>query len=60
MAREVDFRKTRLGEYTVPSNCCLGQDPLEVSHCSGDRMLVSSGKSSTSSTNDVFSVIKII
>ena len=60
MAREVDFRKSRLGEYSASSNFFSGQDPLEISHCSRDRMLVSLGKSSTSFTNDVFSVIEFL
>ena len=43
MARGMDFRKLRLGEYTAPSSLCLCQYPPEVSH---NRILVSSGKGS--------------
>ena len=37
MARGMDFRKARLGEYTVPSSFSLCQFPPEVSHCSGQQ-----------------------
>ena len=46
MAREMDFRKPRLGEYTAASSLCLCQHPPEVSHCSRNRISVSSGKTS--------------
>lgn len=58
MAREVDFQKSRLGEYTAPSSLCLCQYPPEVSHCSGDRISVSLGKRLTFITNDIFVLLK--
>ena len=33
MARGMDVRKPRLGEYTAASSLCLCQHPPEVSHC---------------------------
>ena len=61
MARGMDFRKPRLGEYvhTAPSSLCLYQYPLEVSHCSRNRISVSSGKRGLDFiTNDVFLLLK--
>ena len=40
----MDFQKPRLREYTAPSSLCLCQYSPEVSHCSRDRISVSSGK----------------
>ena len=51
MAREMDFRKPRLGEYTAASSLCLCQHPPEVSHCSRNRISVSSGKGLSFITN---------
>ena len=42
MARRMNFPKLRLGEYTASSSLCLCQYPLEVSHCSRNRISVSS------------------
>ena len=53
MARGMDFRKPRLGEYTAPSSLCSYQYPPEVSHCSRNRISVSSGKGFNFITNDV-------
>ena len=36
MARGMDFRKPKLGEYTDPSSLCLCQYPPEV-HATGYR-----------------------
>ena len=58
MAREMDFRKPRLGEYTAASSLCLCQHPPEVSHCSRNRISVSSGKGLDFITNDVFLLLK--
>ena len=59
MAREMDFRKPRLREYTAASSLCFFcQYPPEVSHCSCNRESVSPGKDLNFITNDVF-VIKI-
>ena len=44
--------------YTAPSSLCLWQYPPKVSHCSRNRILVSSGKSLTFITNYVFLVTK--
>ena len=43
MARGMDFRKPRLGEHTAPSSLRTCQYPPEVSHCSRNRISVSSG-----------------
>ena len=43
MARNMDFRKPRLGEYTAPLKLCLRQYPQEVSHCSRNRISVRKG-----------------
>ena len=53
MARGMDF-----GEYTAPSSLCLCQYPPEVSHCSRNRISVSSGKVFNSITNDVILSLK--
>ena len=60
MARGMDFRKPRLGEYvyTAPSSLCSYQYPPEVSHCSRNRISVSSGKGLDSITNIVFLLLK--
>ena len=58
MARGMDFRKPRLGEYTAPSSLCSYQYPPEVSHCSRNRISVSSGKGLDFITNDVFLLLK--
>ena len=44
--------------YTAPSSLCLWQYPPKVSHCSRNRILVSSGKSLTFIINYVFLVTK--
>ena len=44
MARGIDFRKPRLGEYTGPSSLCVCQYQPKVSQCSRNRISVSSGK----------------
>ena len=53
MARGMDFRKLRLGEYTAASSLCLCPHSPEVSHCSRSRISVSSGKGLNFITNDV-------
>ena len=53
MARGMDFRKPKLGEYTAASSLCLCQYPPEVSHCSRNRISVSPGKGLNFITNDV-------
>ena len=58
MARGMGFRKPRLGEYTAPSGLCSYQYPPEVSHCSRNRISVSSGKGLDLITNDVFLILK--
>ena len=60
MARGMDFRKPRLGEYvyTAPSSFCSYQYPPEVSHCSCNRISVSSGRGLDFTTNDVFLLLK--
>ena len=58
MARGMDFRKPRLGEYTTPSNLCLCQYPHEVSHCSLNGISVSPGKGLKFITNDVRLLLK--
>ena len=58
MAREMDFPKPRLAEHKGPSSLCLCQYPPEVSHCSGNRIPVSSGKGLTFNTNNVFLFLK--
>ena len=60
MARGMDFWKPRLGEYvhTAPSSLCSYQYPPEVSHCSRNRISVSSGKGLEFITNDVFLLLK--
>ena len=45
-------------EHKAPSSLCLCQYPPEVSHCSGNRIPVSSGKGLTFNTNDVFLFVK--
>ena len=52
MARGIDFRKLRFGEYTVPSNLCICQYPSEV------RISVSLGKGLNFITNAVFLLLK--
>ena len=47
-------RKPRLGEYTTPSSLCSCQYPPEVSHCSDNRVSVSSGKGLNLITNYAF------
>ena len=42
MARGMDYRKPRLGEYAAPWSLCLCQYPPEVSQCS--RISVSLGE----------------
>ena len=59
MARGMDFRKSRLAEHKAPSSLSLCQYPPEVSHCSGNRIPLSSGKGLTFDTNDVFLFFKI-
>ena len=59
MARGMDFRKPRLAEHKAPSSLCLCQYPPEVSHSSGNRIPLSSGKGLTFNTNDVFLFFKI-
>ena len=58
MARGMYFGNLGLGEYTAPSSWCLCQYPLEVSHCSRNRISVSSGKGLNFITNDVFLLLK--
>ena len=60
MARGMDFRKPRLGEYlyTTPSSSYSYQYPPEVSHCSRNRISVSSGKGLDSIINVVFLLLK--
>ena len=58
MARRMEFRKPRLGEYTTASNLCLCQHPPEVSHCSRNRISVSSGKGLNFITNNVVLLLK--
>ena len=58
MARGIDFWKPRLGEYTAPSSLCLCQYPPELSHRSGNRISVSSGKDLTFIANDIFLLLK--
>ena len=57
MARGMDFRKLRLWGM-APSSLCIGQYPPEVSHCSRNRISVSSGKGSNFITNNVFLLLK--
>ena len=56
MVREMDFRKPKLKEYTTPSSLC--QYPPEVSHCSRNRISVSTGKGVNFITNVVFLLSK--
>ena len=58
MARRMEFRKSRLGEYTAASSLCLCQHPPEVSHCSHNRISVSSGKGLNFITNNVVLLLK--
>ena len=58
MARGIDFWKPRLGEYTAPSSLCLCQYPPELSHRSGNRISVSSGKDLTFIANGIFLLLK--
>ena len=58
MACGMDLRKLRLEECTAPSSLCLCQYPPEVSHCSRNRISVSSGKGLNFITNYVFLVTK--
>ena len=53
MARGMDFWKPWLGEFMAPLSLFLCQYPSEVSHCSRNRILVSSGKGLNFITNDV-------
>ena len=54
MARGMNFEKPRLGQNTCPSSLCLFQYPLEVSHCSDNRISVSLGKGLNFITNYMF------
>ena len=54
MARGMDFRKPRLGEYTAPSSLCLCQYLPEVLRCARNRTSVTSGKGLNFITIDVF------
>ena len=54
----VDFRKTRLGEYTAPLSLHLSQYQPEISHCSRNMRLVSSGKGLNFITTEVVLLIK--
>ena len=58
MARGMYFWKLRLEEYTAPSSLCLCQYPPEISHCSRNRISVSSGKGLNFITNYVFLVTR--
>ena len=58
MARGMDFRKPSLGEYTAPSSLCSYQYTPEFSHCSRNRISVSSGKGLDFIKNDVFLILK--
>ena len=58
MARGIDFWKPSLGEYTAPSSLCLCQYMPELSHRSGNSITVSSGKSLTFITNDIFLLLR--
>ena len=58
IARGMDFRKPRLGEYTAASNFRLCQYPPEFSHCSRNRISLSSGKGLNFITNDVFLILQ--
>ena len=53
--RGMDFRKPRLGEYTAATSLCYLP---EVSHCSRNRISVSSGKGLNFITSDVFLLLK--
>ena len=60
MACGMYFRKLKLEEYmAAPSSLCLCQHQLEVSHCSRNRISVSSGKGLNFITNYVLLVKKI-
>ena len=54
----MDFQKPRKREYTVALSLCLFQHPPEVSHCSRNRILVSSGKGLNFIKNDVVLLLK--
>ena len=54
MARGMDSRKPKLGEYTAPSSLCLCQYLPEVLRCSRNRISVTSGKGLNFITIDVF------
>ena len=59
MARKMDFRKLRLEEYTAPSNLCIPVSyPPEVSHCSRNRIQLSSGEGFNFITNNVFLLLR--
>ena len=58
MARGMDFRRPRLGEYTAPSSLCSYLYTPEFSHCSHNRISVSSGKGLDFIKNDVFLILK--
>ena len=58
MARAMDFRKPRLREYSTPSSLCLCQYPPKISHCSRNRISVSSGKGLHFITNYVFLLLE--
>ena len=59
MARGMDFRKPRWVEHKAPSSLCLCQYPPEVSHCSGNRITLSSAEGLTLNANDIFLFLKI-
>ena len=58
MARGMDFRKLRLGEYTAASSLCFCRHSPEVSLCSRNRISVSSGKGLNFIINDVVLLLK--
>ena len=58
MAHGMDVRKPRLGDYTAASGLYLCQHPPEVSHCSRNRISISSGKGLNFITNDVVLLLK--
>ena len=58
MAHAMDFRKPRLREYSTPSSLCLCQYPPKISHCSRNRISVSSGKGLHFITNYVFLLLE--
>ena len=54
----MDFRESRLGEYTAVSSLGLCQYPPEVTHCSRYRISISSRKGLDFITNDVVLSLK--